>query len=38
MIVATRYWLTAAMAAKEMSMPPEISTTKRPAAMIAITE
>ncbi len=37
-MVATRYWVTAAMAAKEMSIPPAIKTTSNPAAMIAMTE
>ena len=35
---AAQYCATEAVAAKEMSMPPETSTTKSPMAMIACTE
>ena len=36
--VAARYWVAAAVAVKEMSMPPETSTTKTPAARMVVTE
>ena len=36
--VAARYWVAAAVAVKEMSIPPHTSTTKTPAARMAVTE
>ena len=36
--VAATYCVAAAVAVKEMSMPPQTSTTKRPAASMVVTE
>ena len=36
--IAAKYWAAAAVAVNEMSIPPQTSTTRTPAARIAVTE